>query len=396
MMYTLKKNNSFPHGAVVNYDEIALKGRNRHVFEEKLVANINFAFKKGGLDLRARNSRGRIFIDGKIDELSAQKAQEILSFIPGISGFGLYFKFESLKDLYDNAPEIFADKISGSFRVTAKRADKSFEKKSNELEREFAEKLFDINPNLNAKMKDFDQELMIEVLNEGIFVYFKKKGIGGLPTGVSGKAVLLMSAGFDSPVAGFMMQKRGIEIYPLHFHSMPKTGPEPTEAVKELAGKLASFQNNMTLSLVPVLELQRYIAMNGPEKLRIVLLRRAFMRMASRYAKKQACLAIITGESVGQVASQTLENIFATNEEAEYPVLRPLCGMNKNEIIGMASKIGTAKISSRPCEDTCSLFLPERPETKAKMQEVLEVEKSLTDLQKYEDEVFGGLEIIKY
>ncbi len=395
MMYTLKKNNNFPQGAVVNYDEIALKGRNRHVFEEKLVSNINFAFKNADLSLRARNSRGRIFVD-KTGEFDVTQAERILAFVPGISGFGFYAKYDSLEDLYKNAPCMFAQEIKGTFRVTAKRTDKTFERKSNELEREFAEKLFELNPNLQAKMKDFDQELMVEVLHEGIFVYFKKKGIGGLPSGVSGKAVLLMSAGFDSPVAGFMMQKRGIEIYPLHFHSMPKTGPEPTEAVKELACKLSVFQGRLTLCLVPVLELQRYIALNGPEKLRIVLLRRAFMRIASRYARELGALAIITGESVGQVASQTLENIFATNDEAEFPVLRPLCGLNKNEIITLASKIGTAKISGRPCEDTCSLFLPERPETKAKMPEILKAEAELPDLSLYEEKIMKEVEAIKY
>ncbi len=381
--------------AVVHYDEIAIKGKNRSFFEKALVRELNCKFKKENLTARAQNSWGRIYITDLGDDI--EKVRQILQRTPGVAYFGFAKELNSYTELLDFAPKAAELVKSSTFRVSAKRIDKSFSKKSFEIEREFASKMFESDPKLKVNLKDFEKELKIELLSKSkILFYVKEKSLGGLAVSSSGRAVLLLSAGFDSPVAGFLLQKRGVEIFPLHFHSAPKTGQEPIEATKELARILSKNQCKMQLALAPVLEVQKYIANNAPEKLRIVLLRRVFARIANKYAEKVGALALITGESVGQVASQTLENIFVINQASQMPILRPLSGMNKNEIIDIARKIGTYEISARPCEDTCSLFLPDNPETKAHLDEVLKVESNLPDLKLLEDKVLESLEIVEF
>ncbi len=370
---------------IVHYDEIALKGGNRADFERQLVRNLNDMLKARALPLRARNARGRIFIERREENPAPPEGwretlRAALALFPGVAYFGFTEMADKSVEALTALAPVFAERVSGrTFRVTARRVDKRFALTSTEIERAFAAAIFRAAPDgaLKAAMRNFQREVQVEVLEGSIIAYVKEPGIGGLAVGSSGRAVPLLSAGFDSPVATFMMMKRGVKAHPVHFHSMPLVSDESLEAAKDLARRLSDIQGRLTLALVPVLPIQEHIREHAPERLRIVLLRRSFMRLACSYAAEIGALALITGESVGQVASQTLENMRAIDDAATLPVLRPLCGMNKREIIDLARAIGTERTSARPCDDTCSLFLPRRPETKARMDAVLAAEEKL-------------------
>ncbi len=385
---------------VVHYDEIALKGKKRKFFEERLVANLNDFLRNDGIPMRARKSWGRIFIEPLQEDtdMSAHEEQlrSRLRLIPGISNYGFALSVpKDYESLLSTAPALAERAAGGTFRVTARRTDKSFPKRSQEIEREYGAAMLRTGQPLKVSLKHFDSEAHIEVLDREIIAYLKERGIGGLAVGSSGRIVSLISAGFDSPVASFMLMKRGARILPLHFHSAPVTSDEPIAAVHDLCATLSSIQGRLTLALVPVIGIQQHLEEHAPEKLRIVLLRRSFMRLSCRYAQDSGALALATGESLGQVASQTLENMRAIDDAAFLPVMRPLCGLNKTEIIDIARGIGTAEISARPCEDTCALFVPKSPETKAKMREVLTAEEKL-DLSRMEDEAMAGLETVHF
>ncbi len=385
-----------PKKIIVHYDEIATKGKNRDKFEQALVDSLKGLVDKLDLDIHVLKNWGFItLISNNASLLEKLIESERLKYLPGIAYFGLAYSFEKEVDFISQAAQI-AKEIDGTFRVSAKRIDKSFPLSSQEIEKELGARILDANPELKVSLKDFDNEVKVEVLNEEILVYLKEVGIAGLPIPISGRAVSLLSAGFDSPVASYMLMKRGVELYPIHFHASEKTGNEPLQAVEDLLKKLSKFQLKIKAAFVPVIEIQRYIAKGAPERLRIVLLRRSFNRMATLYAKQVSALALVTGESVGQVASQTLENMLVSENATDLPILRPLSGFNKNEIIEIARKIDTFNISSRPCEDTCSLFLPKYPETKAKLDEVIEVEKQLKDLHNLEKAALQNAEIKEF
>ena len=383
---------------IIHYDEIALKGGRRRAFEERLVGNLNAWLAHARLPLRARNAWGRIFLIATADDLPEgwrEAVQKALSLFPGVANFGFTRVVEKdMEALQSLAADMAAQVTGHTFRVTARRTDKRFPLKSFEIERAFAAAMFRAAPDgsLRAAMRGFQREVHIEVLDTRIVVYVKQPGIGGLAVGSSGAAVSLLSAGFDSPVASFLMMKRGVRVWPVHFHSMPLVSDEALEAARELAQRLSAFQGRLTLALTPVLPIQEYIREQAPERLRIVLLRRSFMRLATAYAAKRRALALITGESVGQVASQTLENMLVIDDAASLPVLRPLSGLNKREIIDLARRIGTEDVSARPCDDTCSLFLPKAPETRARLDKVLKAEEALSRLPELEEQALNDTE----
>ncbi len=387
---------------IIHYDEIALKGGRRRAFEDRLVANLNALITARGWPLRARNAWGRIFIDQMGGQPPEEEwrapLRESLGLFPGVANFG--FIETAQKDmaaLRALAPKMAEHVIGHTFRVTARRTDKSFPLKSFEIERDFAAAMFRAAPDgaLQAAMRDYERAVHIEVLSDNIVVYVKEPGIGGLAVGSSGDAVSLLSAGFDSPVASFMMMKRGVRVWPIHFHAAPLVSDESLEAARELAQHLSTFQGKLRLALVPVLPLQEHIRDHAPEHLRIVLLRRSFMRLATAHAGQLRAPALITGDSVGQVASQTLENMRAIEQATELPVLRPLSGLNKREIIDIARAIGTEAVSARPCDDTCALFVPKSPETKARLDKVIAAEARL-DLAPLEARALQDAEIVMF
>ncbi len=380
--------------AVVHYDEIALKGNNRAFFERALVDSIK---NKLGSKFDIKNSWGRIFVFGE-DKLHIA---HVLAMTPGIATFGLGFELAHndpreplpIVKIGEVAIQLVESREFNSFRISARRVDKSFKKNSNEIDREVGEVVFEhFKKEKSVDLKNPDVEIAIEVLHKSIIIYIKQKGIGGLPVGSSGRAVALLSGGFDSPVAAYQLIKRGVRPVCVHFHGLPKTSPESVEKVRDIAQVLSGYAGKVELVLVPIVPAMQAIAKNAPSKLRIILLRRLMMRIAEEIANKYKAKAIITGESVGQVASQTLENLGAIGSATSLPVLQPLCGLNKVEIIDLARKIGTHDISVKPHDDTCSMFVPEKPETKADMEEVLEAEKTY-DVECLVSEALENIEI---
>ena len=381
---------------VIHYDELALKGENRILFEKTMMRRLEEQMRDEGFShVNVKRQWGRIFIRGEWRDEDEERIRERLLLTPGIANFGFVLRIPREKDslLTEGVPFILKRVGRSSFRITAKRVDKSFPLNSREVEILLGTELFKHSEELNVDLKKYEKEVVVKILQTEILIFVKERGIGGLPVGSSGNAVSLISAGFDSPVASFLLMKRGVKVHPIHFHASEMVGEEAVKAVEDIVSQLSRVQGKTKLALVPVLPIQKYIAENAPNKLRIVLIRRVFMRLASRYAELSSSLALITGESVGQVASQTLENIRTIGEASRLPILRPLSGMNKNEIIAIARKIGTAEISARPCEDTCSLFLPDYPETKSRLKEVLNVERNLEKLPEMEEKALQSLDI---
>lgn len=267
-----------------------------------------------------------------------------------------------------------------TFKVETKRADKTFELRSPELSRligaHILKNLAD-KYGLKVDVHNPDFEVNIEIRDKAYVYSSEEKGIGGMPLGTGGKAHLLLSGGIDSPVAGFMIAKRGVEIEAVHFYSFPYTGEKAKEKVIDLCRVLAQFTDRLKLYIVPFTEIQTTIYEKCNERYLTIIMRRFMMKIAERIAKKNGGLALVTGESIGQVASQTIESIICTNAAVSMPVLRPLIGMDKEEIIRIAKNIGTYDISILPYEDCCTVFVPKHPKTKPKLEEVIKEEEKL-------------------
>ncbi len=362
---------------IVNFEEIYLKGANQKYFSDTLRKNLKHKLQAYKDLLHFSHVHGgSLFIELKRNPSNEewQEIEEILKNTPGISQFyRVRTSPTDIQSIIETALEMAGEKIgnAGSFRITAKRLKKSLPYTSLELAqktgaaivKKFGTKVDLTNPdwNLHVKVRP-DRALLYDRVVEGA---------GGLPAGTAGRAVALLSGGIDSPVAARMMINRGLELTALHFHSVPKTSPKSIEKVKKLAGILAKAQGNITLYLIPVLEIQENIARHTDSKLRLVLLRRIMLKIAEEIAAKENAKAIVTGDSLGQVASQTLENLIAIGAATSLPVLRPLIGLDKKFIIRSARKFQTYDISILPHDDACSLFTPKNPETKAHLSYVL-------------------------
>jgi thiamine biosynthesis protein ThiI len=369
--------------AVVHYDDIALKGANRAIFEQKLVHNIAYKIKKNNLPLTIENRWGRMLVVAQGGESWRQEhtdtLSEILRTTPGVAVFGIGVATgPSNEEMAKGVVQVVQNlkRNFDTFRVTTTRLDKSYPATSQDVDRDLGSLVLALTGNTKkVQLKDPDVTIRVEILTETVYIYVKERGISGLPVGSSGKAIALLSGGFDSPVAAYMCATRGVEPLLIHFHAYPQTSRAAIEKVEELAAVLSAICGPLTLALVPLLDAQKEIALVAPEKLRVILYRRLMMKVAEVWGGSQNAKAIITGESVGQVASQTLENIAAIEDATTLPVLRPLSGMHKREIIDRARIIGTHDISSLPHDDTCTMFMPKRPETKARLDKVVAAEK---------------------
>ena len=359
---------------IIHYGEIALKGGNRSFFENKLIANIKLALADLG-DIWLKQVAARIIVkieEGYDLELIKAKLQKVF----GIEYFALAWNSsQDLKELEKDLYALVKSKKFIKFRVTAMRTNKNFPLKSQEI----AEKLGAMVVKKMKKkvdLENFDLNCYVDIVENFAFIYFEKiECRGGLPVGVSDKLLCLISGGIDSPVAANMMQKRGAPIIYVHFDSYPSTPKENQEKVKELVKVLNDYQFESKLYIVPFLEIQREILQKAPEDYRVIFYRRMMLRLAKKIALKENILALVTGESLGQVASQTVENICAISEAIDLPILRPLIGFNKEEIIEIAEKIGTYKLSIQPFGDCCSLYVPKHPVTRADLNLILDTEK---------------------
>ena len=283
---------------------------------------------------------------------------------------------------------------SGSFRVTTNRADKTFLMNSMEISRELGGRILERYPDLTVDVLTPDTVLNVDMRESGVtFVYTEViKGLGGLPTGSSGKGILMLSGGIDSPVAGYMLAKRGMKVNAIHFHSYPYTSEAALNKVKSLAGIVSEYTNGIDLYIVKFTHIQEEIHEKCPEELMITMMRRFMMRISERIAKRTGAQAIITGESLGQVASQTIESITSSNSVVTMPVLRPLIALDKLEIIDIANKIKTFETSILPYEDCCTVFLPKHPAIKPRLDVVLRAEQAL-DAEALIDEALSAVEV---
>ncbi|HQD39226.1 MAG TPA: tRNA uracil 4-sulfurtransferase ThiI [Bacillota bacterium] len=370
---------------LITYGELALKGLNRPSFEAKLIANIRSALPQIPKE-RIYRTRGRCFVHLEGEPLD--KILPALSRVFGITSISPALAVEKdVAKIQEAAWQVTEERLKQgvpfTFKVETRRADKKFPITSPELSRAVAaaviRKAAEKYPGLLTVDVHEPQLLVeVEVREEGAYIYGEKhSGPGGLPVGTSGRTLLMLSGGIDSPVAGWMMQKRGVELGAVHFHSYPLTSERSKQKVIELAQVLASWGGSLPLYLVHFTEIQKALHAKTPEKLRVILMRRMMMRLANRLAAQHKYQAIVTGESLGQVASQTLDSLHVVNCLSELPVLRPLIGMDKEEIVQRAEGIGTYELSVQPYEDCCTLFVPKHPVTRPTLGPLEEAEKAL-------------------
>ncbi len=376
---------------IVHYSEIGLKGRNRKIFENKLIKNIKAHISKlGSFKLVHLHDRILIEVDNIRNISACQQAGEypnILTKVFGIANFSFAdsckLDFEEIKK---QALKIakgyyglgFSKGKWKTFAIKTNRVNKKFKLSSQHVNEQIGGVILNNFKNKKVKLKNPDLTIYIDILNTQALIYAEKiKANGGLPTGTAGNVISLISGGIDSPVASFQIMKRGCQIIFCHFHSYPQTSTESQNNVKKLVSILNQYQLNSKLYLIPILDIQKQIVAKCSAKLRVILYRRIMMRIATKIAEQENAKALITGDSIGQVASQTLENIQAISESTNLPIFRPLAGLDKEEIIMTAKKISTYQTSILPFSDCCSLFVPQKPETKAKLEEVLRDEQEL-------------------
>lgn len=362
---------------LIRYGEIFLKGNNRGYFESALAKNIrtaleNFKFKF----VRAQNR----FLIEDYDEAYETDIIDKLTKIFGIHSVSVAVKVKSTEEELEKAAVLMMKDKSGTFRVTVNRADKRIQKSSMELAAWLGGAVLESNPNLTVNLHVFDTDLYVDIRENGLSYLFTDKimGAGGMPVGTAGAGMVLLSGGIDSPVAAYMMAKRGLKLHAIHFHSAPYTSEMAKQKVVDLAGIVKNYSGPIVLHVIPFTDVQLKIHEKCPAELMITIMRRFMMRIAERVAKANSCGALITGESLGQVASQTMESITVTNGVIEdLPVFRPLIGMDKTEIMDIARNIDTYDTSILPYEDCCTVFLPKNPVIRPKLETVLKAEAKL-------------------
>jgi len=362
---------------LVHYGEIAIKGKNRPAFVGLLEKNLRRALKGLALD-KIEHPAGRLWLRAQEGQHLGQEAISRLRYVFGVSSFSpavrTPLELETIKEL---AWQMVRDRSYQSFRVSARRAYKSLPYPSQDVNREVGSYLFERKP-VKIQMVGAELEVFIEMVPGAAYVYVDKiPGLGGLPVGMSGTVGCLLSGGIDSPVAALRMLKRGCRVVLIHFSGQPVQNKASVEKATDLAELLARFQSEVTLYVVPFGTLQSQIVADTPEALRVVLYRRFMLRIAAEIAARDDALALVTGEALGQVASQTLANLVAINAASPLPILRPLIGFDKQEIVDQAKLVGSFEISITPDQDCCSLFVPPHPETKARLIDVERAEKSL-------------------
>lgn len=361
---------------IVRYGEISLKGKNRHQFENRLLNNMRAVLR----DLPKRKIQktyGRIYVEVNGD---ADLVIERLVKVFGIHSLSLAESAPlDLTGIQETAyKQMEKIQLPGTFKVETSRPYKRFPFKSPEVSREVGGYVLEKLPQWKVDVHKPQVTINVEIREEGAFVYSgDTKGLGGLPVGSTGKALLLISGGIDSPVAGWLTMKRGVQPAGLYFHSPPFTSERAKEKVIELCRLLTSYGRHFKLYINHFTEIQKTIRKECPEEFYVTLMRRMMFRIGEIIAKEEKALALVTGENLGQVASQTLESMVAINEVTKLPVLRPLITMDKLEIMDLARKIGTYDISIQPYEDCCTLFLPKHPATKPNLAKVQEAERAL-------------------
>ena len=368
--------------------EITLKGLNRKKFEDLLIKNIR---KKIGNEVNIRKDSGRIFIEGYKDEdiESIRKTFGVLS-------VSVADVVEKEIDLIGEVAVNQIKSIDGvkTFKVESKRGDKNFSLNSMEISRKIGGIILQNTENISVDVHKPEVVVHVEVRDKAYVFSKEVKGTGGMPYSSAGKGALLLSGGIDSPVAGYMMGKRGLEIISVYFHSHPYTSERAKEKVVDLAKILSEYTSGMKLYVVTFTKIQMDIIEKCRHDELTIIMRRYMMMIAEMIAKKEGAMALVTGESLGQVASQTLESMYVTNNAVEMPVFRPLVGMDKTDIVDISREIGTYETSILPYEDCCTIFVPKHPKTKPRLDDIKESEKNIDGIEEMLIEAMENSEII--
>lgn len=382
---------------LAKYGEMALKGLNRGTFEDILMKNLRRRLKKFGA-FKLNRAQSTIYMEPLSEDIDLDEVLEHLQCVFGIAALCRACVCEkTMEDISAKAVPYLEEVLLGAktFKVEAKRADKAFPLKSPEICAELGGILLDAYPHLSVDVRHPDVTVMVEIRDTHAFVHGANlKGAGGLPVGSSGKALLLLSGGIDSPVAGYRMARRGVHISAIHYVSPPYTSDRAQEKVEQLCQELTPYCGNIAFFCVPFTEIQEAIKKHCPEEYFTVIMRRLMMEIAQKIAAKDNCLALITGESVGQVASQTMQAIACTDAVSRIPVFRPLIGSDKTEIVETARMIGTFDTSTLPYEDCCTVFTPRHPKTKPSVEETREYESAL-DVEGLCQRAMAGREMIR-
>lgn len=383
---------------LVKYGEIALKGLNRHIFEKRLVDNIKGALW-GLRGYKVSKENGRMYVACQQDNLEEviERVSKVFGLVAICPVTVVEKDLEAIKTAALEALQSLHDETGfATFKVESRRSDKSFELTSPELSRQVGGYLLAnlTDDGVSVDVHQPEVTLSVEV-REKAYVYCREiPCFGGMPYGTSGKAALLLSGGIDSPVAGWMMAKRGVELIAVHFHSYPFTSDRAKEKVMDLGRILTGYTGKLKIFNVNLLEIQQAVGANCPEGEMTILSRRFMMTIAERIARREGAQALITGENIAQVASQTMEGLTATNDAVDMPVFRPLIAWDKNDIIAVAKKIGTFETSILPFEDCCTVFLPKKVTTRPKLDDVIQSE-SLLDKEGLIQRAIEGMEVIQ-
>ncbi|WP_088033005.1 tRNA uracil 4-sulfurtransferase ThiI [Evansella clarkii] len=380
---------------LIRYAELALKGKNRKEFEKKLQDNLKRALKKFP-ETKVIRSFGRMFIElnGADEEAVSSRLKDIF----GIHSFSPALKLELDQERIDEGA-LWAIKDAlpeerGTFKVSVKRANKTFPKRSQELNYHIGSHILRNTKELTVDVHNPDVEVKVEIRDEACYIMCKtRKGAGGLPVGTAGKVMLMLSGGIDSPVAGYLALKRGVELEAIHFHSPPFTNERARQKVEDLARVLTRFGGRIKLHIVPFTAAQQEIHKKVPDNYEMTIMRRFMLRIAEAAAEKNGALALVNGESLGQVASQTLHSMHTINEVTNLPILRPLVTMDKLEVIEIARNIGTYELSILPYEDCCTIFLPPQTKTRPSIRKAAAYEQAI-DVDKYVSKAVEGIETV--
>ncbi|MFO1444132.1 tRNA 4-thiouridine(8) synthase ThiI [Bacillus sp. Bva_UNVM-123] len=360
---------------LIRYGELSTKGKNRKGFIDKLRRNIKMVLRDfPNIKIELKRERMYVLLNGE----DGAKIIELLKGVFGIQTFSPAIKTVKEMDVIKkDALELFHNeyKEGNTFKITTKRADKNFPLDTNEINHALGGHLLINVPGLKVNVKKPDINVLVEIREDAAYLSCQIiKGAGGLPVGTSGKAMLMLSGGIDSPVAGFLAMKRGLGVEAVHFYSPPFTSERSKQKVIDLSEKLATISGVIKLHIVPFTEIQQLIGKQIPANYSMTTTRRIMLRITDEIRKRNDGLAIVTGDSLGQVASQTLESMYAINDVTNTPIIRPLITMDKTEIIEISMKIDTFDISKRPYEDCCTVFVPSSPKTKPKKEKVLHYE----------------------
>lgn len=357
---------------LIRYGELSTKGRNRRQFTNRLRDNIRFSFEDVPT-LKLQAERDRMFLRTETEE----DMETLLNRLPTVFGIQSFSPVAYAEKDIDAMAQVAISILSEldlegkTFKVTVKRSDKSFPLETNEIQHLVASQVMRHFDGLKAQMKHPDYNVRIEILKDGAYISAQTiQGAGGMPVGSNGRSLLMLSGGIDSPVAGYHMLKRGVRLDAIHFHSPPYTSERSLDKVKVLAEKLSHFGATVRLHVIPFTEIQEAIQQQIPKNVSMTTTRRLMLKIADQVREDIGALAIVTGESLGQVASQTLESLTAINEVTSTPVLRPLIAEDKATIIQLAQEIGTYETSILPFEDCCTIFVPSSPKTKPKLEKV--------------------------